>query len=78
MTDSGYPKIIPLNESWAVQEFAPELIIFGSDGGGTAYAFDTRTKTYAQSRSAIHWDESGEARKCGDSFNDFLMFLERT
>lgn len=32
-----------LNAEYAVTEFAPGLILFGSDGGDTAYAFDTRT-----------------------------------
>ncbi|CAN7745613.1 SMI1/KNR4 family protein [Paenibacillus sp. LjRoot56] len=31
-----------LNEGYAIREFADGLVIFGSDGGGTAYAFDTR------------------------------------
>ena len=30
-----------LNDGYAVKEFAPHLILFGSDGGGEAYAFDT-------------------------------------
>jgi hypothetical protein len=25
-----------------VAQFAPDLLLFGSDGGGEAYAFDTR------------------------------------
>jgi hypothetical protein len=27
---------------YAIREFAEGLVIFGSDSGGTAYAFDTR------------------------------------
>jgi hypothetical protein len=31
------------NESYQVNEYAPGLLLFGSDGGGEGYAFDTRT-----------------------------------
>jgi hypothetical protein len=37
-------ELLELNESYAVDEFAPGLLIFGSNGGGEAYAFDTRSK----------------------------------
>jgi hypothetical protein len=30
-----------LNQGYGFSEFAPELIAFGSDGGGEAFAFDT-------------------------------------
>src|SRR5262245_36498938 len=33
-----------LNDEYAVNEFAPGLLLFGSDGGDTGYAFDTRFK----------------------------------
>jgi hypothetical protein len=33
-----------LNNEYAVKEFAPGLLLFGSDGGDTGYAFDTRFK----------------------------------
>jgi hypothetical protein len=32
----------PLNAGYEVARFAPGLLLFGSDGGGEAYAFDTR------------------------------------
>lgn len=31
------------NESYQVNQYAPGLLLFGSDGGGEGYAFDTRT-----------------------------------
>lgn len=39
-----YPaeKIIPLNTLYGTSEFAPNLLIFGSNGGGEAFAFDKR------------------------------------
>jgi hypothetical protein len=35
-------ELLTLNESYQVNTFAPGLIIFGSTGGGEAYAFNTR------------------------------------
>lgn len=31
------------NESYQVNQYAPGLLLFGSDGGGEGFAFDTRT-----------------------------------
>ncbi|WP_083270865.1 SMI1/KNR4 family protein [Bacillus marinisedimentorum] len=35
-------ELIESNEDYSVEEFAPGLIIVGSNGGGTAYGFDFR------------------------------------
>lgn len=35
-------EIGPLNQAYEVAEYAPELILIGSSGGGEAIAFDTR------------------------------------
>lgn len=35
-------QIKELNEAYQVKEFAPGLLLFGSSGGGEAYAFDMR------------------------------------
>ena len=37
-------EIVELNEGYGVNEFTPGLVYFGSDGGGSAYAFDVREK----------------------------------
>lgn len=39
-----YPidKLIEYNRGYGVAEFAPELFLFGSDGGGEAFEFDRR------------------------------------
>ena len=34
--------ILRVNEMYGVREAAPGLVLFGSDGGGEGYAFDTR------------------------------------
>lgn len=37
-------QIVQLNEGYAVNEFTPGLVYFGSDGGGMAYAFENRNE----------------------------------
>ena len=32
-----------INEGYHVREYAPGLLVFGSNGGGDAYGFDTRS-----------------------------------
>lgn len=39
-------EIILLNEDYEVNKFASGLLLFGSDGGDTTYAFDTRAETF--------------------------------
>jgi len=39
--------LMPLNESFSVKEFAPELFIFGSNGGGEAFAFNTTSSPFS-------------------------------
>src|SRR5438876_10095853 len=34
-------ELVELNNAYQVEEYAPGLLIFGSNGGGEAYAFDT-------------------------------------
>jgi len=36
-------ELIKMNKAYAAAEFAPGLFLFGSDGGGEAFAFDTRS-----------------------------------
>lgn len=68
-------EIIPLNEAYAVNEFTPQLLYFGSDGGGMAYAFDLRQQHYPIVEipfESIHIDD---AKLCGNTFNEFLQNL---
>ena len=38
----GVDELGPMNRAYEVEDYAPGLLIFGSDGGGDAYGFDTR------------------------------------
>ncbi|MEH7114674.1 SMI1/KNR4 family protein [Neobacillus niacini] len=70
--------IIELNEAYGVNDFAKGLVLFGSDGGDTAFAFDSRkNETQIVSVAFIGMDLS-EITTCSNTFNGFLQYLLNT
>lgn len=67
--------IIELNEQYHVDEFAPQLLVFGSDGGGEAFAFDRRTKPATIVR--VPFIGFDEAVIYGSRFDDFLVKISK-
>lgn len=70
-----FEDIIPLNEAYAIREFAPGLILFGSDGGDTAYAFDAREGVWAIVEVPFIGMSVDETKLLGTTFLDFLQYL---
>lgn len=68
-------EIILLNEEFGVHEFAPGLLLFGSDGGGEGYAFDTRLNPMPVVEVPFVGMDHKYARMCGQTFTEFLEFL---
>ncbi len=69
--------IAELNEAYAVTEFAPGLILFGSDGGDLAYAFDTRRESIRVVAVPFIGMDLKTINDCADSFIGFLEYLNR-
>jgi hypothetical protein len=67
--------ITTLNKAYAVNEFAPGLILFGSDGGETGYAFDTRSKSMPIVAVPFIGMDLSEIIFYSQSFNEFLKYL---
>ena len=69
-------QIVQLNEDYAVNEFTPGLVYFGSDGGGMAYAFDKRENdspvVVEFPFESIHIKDT---KLCGKTFVEFLQYL---
>jgi hypothetical protein len=64
------------NLNYAVAEFAPQLFLFGSDGGGEAYAFDTSASPYKVVQVPfIGMGDPETSIQLGDSFKAFLTNL---
>ena len=68
-------QIIPINEAAAVAEFAPGFLIFGSNGMGVSYAFDTRNPSMPIVE-CVDMDLSHTAAVCrGRNLLEFLEYL---
>lgn len=63
------------NEMYAVDEFAPGLFIFGSDGGDTAYAFVRRSDETVIVEVPFIGMSSESVRPLGSSFHDFIKAI---
>jgi hypothetical protein len=68
-------EIVELNKDYSVNEFVPGLVLFGSDGGNTAYAFDKRTPEISIVEIPLIVMDLDYVEKCGNTFNDFLYYL---
>ena len=67
--------IIELNEAYGVNEFVKGLVLFGTDGGETAYAFDTRTNDTQIVAVPFIGMDLEEVKTCSNTFNGFLQYL---
>ena len=64
----------PLNDGYETARFTPGLLLFGSDGGGEAYAFDTRECPWAVVQVPfIGMDDPAVAIPLGRNFTEFLQ-----
>jgi hypothetical protein len=67
-------ELLSMNEAYEVQKWAPGLLIIGSDGGGEAFGFDTRSgwEIVEVPFIGMEWDY---AIPMGKSFSEFLSRL---
>jgi len=68
-------QLVILNEEYAVNEFTPGLVYFGSDGGGMAYAFDKRVGGMPIVEFPFESINIEDAKHCGNTFAEFLQCL---
>jgi hypothetical protein len=70
-----YPskKLAELNKAYDVQEFAPGLLIFGSNGEGDAFAFDYRQNQPGVVRIPFIPMDIGYLEEEGSSVTEFLL-----
>lgn len=65
-------ELINLNEGYRVREFAPGLLLFGSDGGGEAFAFDLRDMAMPIVGVPFVGMSLEEAKPLAPTFTEFL------
>ena len=67
--------VADLNDEYGVTEFAPDLVLFGSDGGDTGYAFDTRKSPPEIATVPFIGMDLNEVKAYATTFNEFLRNL---
>ena len=69
-------ELIDFNRNYEVSKYAPGLLIFGSNGGGEAFAFDTRHREEMRIRMVPFIGMSlKDAKLVADTFESFLVRL---
>jgi cell wall assembly regulator SMI1 len=69
-------QLVEFNKDYEVAKYAPGLLLFGSNGGGEAFAFDTRTTEKMTIRMVPFIGMSlQDAKVIADSFENFLACL---
>jgi len=66
-----------MNRSYETEVNAPGLLLFGSNGGGEAYGFDTRELQWPVVCVPFVGMQWKDARQIGRSFLDFLEHLDQ-
>jgi len=69
--------LLTANEDYEVAEYAPGLFLFGTDGGGEAFAFDMRLDAKPIVAVPFVGMELKAIRALGPSFDEFLNVLYR-
>jgi cell wall assembly regulator SMI1 len=69
-------ELISLNEAYHVDEFAPGLVLIGSDGGDIAYALDSRGGRYDYVQVPFIGMSLDESEVLAENFEEFLQQLQ--
>lgn len=73
----GAEELAQFNREYEVQEYAPGLVLFGSDGGGEGFAFDTRSSPPQIVQVPFIGMELQYANPVGSDFRDFISKMGR-
>jgi hypothetical protein len=68
-------QVAGLNEAYSVAEFAPGLLLIGTDGSNTGYALDLRRSSSSMKQVPLVGMSLDEAKDVGTDFEDFLRRL---
>lgn len=65
-------ELIPFNREYETDKYAPGLFLFGSNGGGEGFGFDTRSKPYKVVEIPFIGMDLKYAKPVADSFTQLL------
>lgn len=70
-------ELIPFNRDYEVALYCPELLLFGSSGGGEAYAFHRRATSWRVVQVPFVGMDYSLCESMGDSFTEFIEKLAK-
>jgi hypothetical protein len=70
-------ELLPMNKAYEVGEYAPDLFLFGSNGGGEAYAFDRHSNDSIVVVPFVGMD-SRLAQYQAATFTEFIEHLHKS
>ena len=70
-------ELATFNIEYEVEKYAPGIVLFGSDGGGEGYGFDTREATMPIVRIPFIGMDLRYATHVAENFNDLLVQLAK-
>jgi hypothetical protein len=68
-------KLKSMNDNCETAQYAPGLLLFGSDGAGEAYAFDTRHHPWTVVQVPFIVMDLEDAWPVGQTFSEFLRIF---
>jgi len=68
-------ELTSINDGYHVHDYAPGLLIFGSNGGGDAYGFDTRSPEWPIVELPFVGMSWSDATSVASSFEAFIKYL---
>lgn len=66
--------VLELNPYYPDEQFSKEVVIIGSDGGGTLYGYDLKDKCFF--KTDVYEMTRDSSIKCGTTFLDLITKLE--
>lgn len=70
-------ELATFNREYEVEQYAPGIVLFGSDGGGEGYGFDAREATMPIVRIPFIGMDLRYATRIAEDFNSFLVQLAK-
>lgn len=68
-------EIVRFNQEYEVEKYAPGLLLFGSNGGGEGYAFDTTSEGCPIVKVPFIGMDHRYAKVVGQNLSDFILQL---
>lgn len=68
-------ELVEFNREYEAEKYAPGLLLFGSNGGGEAFAFDTRDNSMRIVMVPFIGMSLKDATPVAESFENFLSYL---